>query len=338
MSVTLGTQDAETPASYSTEVIQIDEEGNELASQEVDVPPTEDIEVSFPEVEGATYIASVTYSDVTYRTAAQNSDGRLTVEVIVYGTTDDPSAISLASDTLTIVGGSEDTLEVFQLMRVSNDADRTFVGSSIDGDRQVLQLPLPQGAFDFVAGQGLTGPLNDVGAGIATSDPVLPGASNLNFLYKVEVPRSGWTLQKEVIYPTERFDILLGEGLGFTGEGFTFEEDVQLGGTSYRRYRAGDARAGATIVAAISFEGTPSTLSAGLIAGIAAAIAVAVGVPLALRKRAPISVEDREQLVEDIARLDEVFEDGSLDPKTYQRRRKRLKGELAKMTGEMESR
>ena len=337
--VTVGTDGAPVPNDFEATVTQVDPDGSERAKSSTTVPADGEATVTFTDLEGAIYVASVTYDDVAYRTAAQLEGSALIAAITVYETTIDPSVISVVLDTLTVVRGTEDTLEVFQLMRIENQSDRTFVGEDDSDRRSVLRLSVPQGAYDFLRGQGLVGELSRSGADAVTSDPVLPGTSNINFLYKVNVPRTGWNLSKEVIYPTEIFDILIGQGLSLTGPGFAFEETVDLESQNYRRFRAAGARPGATVIANISFEASSAGLAPVLIGGVLALIIIATSVPLFLRRRSrgPGAI-DREQLVTYIASLDESFERGEIDEKAYLSKRHSAKKRLSQLTKEISSR
>lgn len=331
--VTNGTDGAEVPEGLEITGFRLSSEGERLG--EKSAPATEGVaRIVFDAPGGDSYVVTATYLGVTYSTAPERSSSQQathSAEITIYETTDDPSVVSVDADTLTVVVGAEDALEILQLFEFTTSSDRTFVG--VEGE--VLELPLPDGAYDTLPLAGISGEPVAGGAGFFTSDPLPPGNTSMSYLYKVDVPRSGWNLDKPVLYPTSRFDLLLGEGLEVRSPALTFEEEVTLADTNYRRHQARGLDAGSTLSAGIVFEGADASAipTAGLIAALAVLVLVAVGVPALLgRRREPVSLEKRQALVEEIALLDVEFEDGQIPSPEYRKRRAALVKRLGSMS------
>lgn len=283
--------------------------------------------------------ARVRYSTMAYSTRAGNpeSASSITAELEVFETTDDEAVVAVTSDSLTVIKGREDVLEVLQILGIRNTSDRTFVGRQAGDAQAVLQLPVPPGAFDLAPRGGLgPGPVSRAPGGIATSDPVLPGERFVSYLYKVRAPRSGWVLSRAVAYPTTRANILAGPGLEVGASGFNFRESVTLGGRRYRRYRGGPLSPGGLLEANVQLDAeSPPGLWWGLAVGLSLVLVggiVGAGVVRGRRRMRLGGTTERGRLVEEIAALDEAFAAGSLAEPEYRRRRKKLKSRLVAPT------
>jgi hypothetical protein len=354
-SVTNGTAGAPVPPGLTVTVVHLDGGGNEVARKDAPVGPEGRFRFDGVGGEpGSRYVVGLQYQGVTYATeveagpSAAGASPTLTAALTIHEVTEDDAAISVASDTLTIVEGGEGEMEVFQLLRVSNGSDRTYVGRAVEGGRQVLQLPVPSGAFDLAPGQGITpSAITSAPEGIATGDPVLPGETQLSYLYRVRVPRTGWALQRAVAYPTARLNVLVGEGLALRASRLTFAESVELKERRYRRYEGGPLPAGSELVASVEPDTeTSSSLPIGLAVLLALVLAVALGGPRLLRRArargpgrtASERLEERERVIEDIAALDDAFERGRIPRSQYDKTRPRLKKKLRALTSDQPSR
>jgi hypothetical protein len=249
-------------------------------------------------------------------------------------TTDDDSVISISSDTLTVVKGAGDRLELLQLMKVNNASDQTYVGRS----GRVLRFPLPAGAFDVAPMQGLNPSSLTAGAeGFISQDPVEPGTIEVGYLYRIRTGRSGWPMQRAVVYPTDHVDVLVGPGLALSAGNLRFAEEVTLKGIAYKHWRGGPFRSGSVLEAGIGYTGggPSSGLYWGTAAGLLVAALVAGFASLRMRRRkkapAPAETHDRPRIIEEIARLDEDFASGAVAEDDYHQRRQALKSQLEEM-------
>lgn len=273
----------------------------------------------------------------------------------------DVSRISVRLDTLTLLSGKQGDIEVLQLLRVRNSGDRPYFGETDEasgrqggqmpeGSRQVFRVPLPEGAFD-IAPSDLRNPqgMAEGPGGIFTTVPLAPGETLISYIYRIRPARSGWALQRQIDMPTDSINLLLGPGLELrSAPGFRLTERKTLGGVEYRRFRAGPFSAGSVLRADIGF-GSGSSPDIWLGFGSAAAIvcAVALGTVLLVRRRRrslakaegagpprpPVEpAAGREDLICQIALLDEQFDSGSIPEAAYETKRQNLKRQLAAMT------
>jgi hypothetical protein len=177
---------------------------------------------------------------------------------------------------------------------------------------------------------------------VASTDPVQPGNTDVSYLYNIVVPRSGWGMSLPVVYATAKADVLVEPGLTLSGPGLTFRKTVTINKKDYRDYQGVNLAPGTTLNANIApVSSTSVTLYLGLGALLVLVAASAVGVPRLLRKRRrpggdpdePEPLGEREQLIEEIAALDEAHAAGSLEEDVYASQRARLKDRLLSLTG-----
>jgi hypothetical protein len=165
-----------------------------------------------------------------------------------------------------------------------------------------------------------------------------PGELSIPYIYKVKVPRSGWQLRREVLYPTRTADLLIGEGLALNAApGFEFQEKADLG-KSYDRYRSESLTPGEVVAADIGF-GTASGgkgiwYGMGTMFAVLATALLAAALAMRRRKlekakvRPSAPAPSRNELIDQVARLDESFDAGGLDPSQYETERSKLMAQL----------
>lgn len=263
---------------------------------------------------------------------------------------------------MTLLNGKKGDIEVLQLMRVLNSGDVPYTGEALESPtgeplktRAVIRLPVPEGAFDIAPSDAANPQAMAEGpGGIFTTVPLPPGETLVSYIYRVRPARSGWALRRQVEYPTRSINLLVGPGLTLESGGFDLKERKNLGGVDYRRYRAGPFGAGSVLSADVGFGAQNSKgLWAPFATAGAATLVLGMGLAFFIRRRAagrgPRSDQThlapgdldpagraapvvRDDLIVEIARLDEQFESGAIGEASYLSRRKELKERLALLT------
>lgn len=363
--VVMGTRGAALPGDLRVTVLQNTPEG-EPQGQPTFVPVAPDGTFNFEADPARGHLIGLFYLGAAYsRVLEPGETGGIELEI--YETTTDASVVKVASDSMTILQseteGQSDVLEVLQILRFQNDSDRAYVGSDPEQPaeaapegspppRRVLRLPLPESAFDLApADPGNGAGLATAGGRLVTTSPLVPGDTSVAYLFKVKVPRSGWQLRREIYHPTDHSDLLVGKRLRLAAApGFDFAESKTLGGQEYNRYRSGSRNPGAVLEADIAFAGSGTSNGVWIGFGIVAALlaALLVSGTLRLRRRRtvdkaasagrepgkdPKPAPTREQLIKQVAALDEEFDAGGLDQQTYDARRSTLLARLGKAAG-----
>ena len=348
--VTNGTQGAALEPGLQITIAHLDPSGAELSRTSTTTTGEGSFKASMDHVPGSHFVIATTYKGVTYSTVADQGDtSDISVALTVYETTDDDDVVRVDSDTITVIKGKQDTLEVLQLYKLVNTSDRTYIGKVVNDAPRVVDLPVAVGATSLSPGEGIT-PERVVTYedGISSGDPLQPGHTTISFVYKVRVPRSGWSMSRTVAYPTTHIDLLVGPGLNVSAPGFKFQESKVLGGNKYKRFRIGSSEPGALIDGTITDDaGSSKGLVFGLAAGLSAITAITLGtvlfkkqrptVPEEARKTGRALVAEREELVREIAMLDERFDAGDLAAEEYEATRANLKSRLLELTEEAPS-
>ena len=346
-SIANGTAGAGVPEGLMVTATEVDAGATkQVATKRVAAGPGGSFRVEgLPGQSGDRFVVGTDYLGVTYSADAQPASvGGTPTTLKVYETTIDDSVLSIGSETMTVLIGKQANYNVLQDLAVHNSSDRTYTGTpnpAVAGSRPTVELPIPSGATAFAPVQGLISPLTAAPDGlVASTDPVLPGNTDLSYLFNVAVPRSGWGMSRPVIYPTGRVEILVDPGLTLSGPGLSFRKSVTIGSKTYRNYEAGAVAAGSTLQADIkpvSSNGPGLWLGLGAL-GVVALVA-AVGVPRLIRRRRTAADAadgpapgERDRLIEEIAALDEAHEAGDMPEKEYATARARLKDRLVALS------
>jgi hypothetical protein len=348
----MGTSGAALPSDLVLSLVEVPTvKGGQVARSQLPVAPGGSF--NFEAAPGKKYVVGTIYQGVTYAAVVDDSKtgSVVTLEIKLFETTKDVSVVSIVSDTTTAIDGKDGALDILQLQVFENRSDRTFVGT--EGDSRVLKLPVPEGAFDVAAAteDNPMGLAQDGGVLAATS-PLLPGQTSIAYVYRVRAPRTGWQLRREFYYPTRRADILLGADLMVkAAPDFKFAERKTLGGRTYSRHRGGPFQPGAVLGADIVFANGGT---GGLWWGLAVAlglVAAGTGGGLWLRRSSRRKAAEgpagpsqpraqdrvRRSLVEEIADLDERFDQGAVEEAAYQSERGEMMGRLQALTHRQQS-
>jgi hypothetical protein len=342
-----GTAGASVPGGLTVTATEVDARvTKQVATKKATVGPGGAFRIDgFPGQSGDHFVVGTDYLGVTY--SAEATPGSAAT-VRIYETTTDPTVLSIPATTLTVIIGKQGNYNVLQLLTAHNASDRSYVGApnpAAPGPPPTLELPIPAGATAFSPMQGLANGLTAAPDGlVASTDPIQPGNTDVSYIYNIAVPRSGWGMSLPVVYATSKFDVLVDPGLTLSGPGLTLRKSVTINKKDYRDYEGAGLAPGTTLNATIApASSTSATLYLGLGALLVLIVASAVGVPRLLRKHRKPGAEpsergepeprEREQLIEEIAALDEAHAAGSVEEGDYTAQRAELKDRLLALTG-----
>jgi hypothetical protein len=255
-----------------------------------------------------------------------------TVDISVFEITDSDSAISIGSHHI-ILNTQEGT--VTYIVITHNHSNRTYLTGGDHGHG--LELRLPDGVTEIInAPQGV----HLHGSVLVDPRPIIPGNSQTFFSFPI--PTSN-RLHHSVTYPTNTLDVLVQPPESpVTITGLQDLGTVNLGNNTFHRWSTSNLAVGAHIAIALESPSTlsdPQTLpwilgaSAFAIAMLAAVIHLRYKTPQP-SPTAPAS-DRRTMMLEQIANLDERFENGELSEKDYQARRDALKAEIVDLDKEL---
>ncbi len=285
----------------------------------------------------------------------------------VYETTTDASGLYVIRANW-IVEHEPGSLLIGQVYSFANRSDRTFVGSLVDGiDSPVtLAIPLPSNAVDVDFQDGAVGEVyRRKGEIIYDTRPVPPGEVSRQVFARYHLPFDGGSaaITFPVIYDIELLNLLVADlpnleadvSLGGSSGSSTGQDTIQ--GVLFRRWSAplpADAPVQVALGGLIApggrdpRPGGETQLNRELpvaqppldpripigFGSVAAVVLLAATVLLIRRERngsAPTGKElaaRREELVVEIARLDDLRSLNELDERAWERRRAQLKREL----------
>lgn len=302
-------------------------------------------------VPGRFYAVMTTFDDVVYSSTtvpAPADSNELKLDVPVYETTSDPSTLQI--DQMHVLFDlATDGLDTTEIYIISNSGERTVKDAITlaDGKKASLRFPLPAKA-DFVFFQpDEQDRFIKYSGGFADTAPVQPGEQSDQLSVKYLVPFD----QEQTYSFTAPLDIKMmnfllpkDKGVSVQGTGLAGPQPyTSESGVAYQVYSYGDISAGQTI--SLTFTGKPaqgsqprssnSTLPLALGGGLLGLAMVGVGIWWRVKPEdEPDEGEETDadpaegtldDLITQIARLDQAFERGELDEGEYQLERKRLR-------------
>ena len=255
--------------------------------------------------------------------------------------------------------------QIGELFIIGNTSDKTFVSASPDGP--TFSAALPAG-FTNLSFQDdiIGGRYQQTTEGFADTLPIRPGAGAQQILLSFNLPYAdALDFAQKLSYSTTAVSVLLPDtGVTLSGDGLLDDGVRDVQGANYRTFSASDLSAGGDLIFSLkgkpalavdaasgsSAAATPSfDLRTALIGGLSLALVVAVIAywwiqrgsgsqsgsarsvqpRLSLLKAAP--TQTYEELIDELAELDEGFEAGEFSEAEYHAERDKLKAELKRL-------
>ena len=259
----------------------------------------------------------------------------------VWDTTAEPGVIAIRRDDMFVVS-NETGVGVIESVTVMNTSQMAYIGRGAemlgdDSSGASLAFALPDAATGFnIIDSTLDVPeLVDIDQGVAATIAIPPGENRTTFSYALEGDGGTFDLSRPALYPILEMSIFAAEPLEIRSNRLVRGEGVELEGKRYERWSADEAiDAGdplqAIAVASGSVPVVPLVLAA---SGIVAFLAV-MTLLFRRRKTAPPRVtEDRDELLERVAKLDLSFESGEIDRTVWDEQRSPLVERLRESEG-----
>ena len=248
-----------------------------------------------------------------------------TVDIPVFETTESDTAISLSSHHILLDAQAGTATYI---IIVHNRGDRTYLTGGDHGHG--LEIPLPDGVTDILrAPQGV----HLQGTLLVDPRPIIPGNSQTFFTFSI--PPSN-RISQRITYPTAGMDLLVQPTETPVSTTVLRDlGDVTLGTNIFRRFGAEQLAPGTQIDIALSSPETASNLQTPILnnglsaqAWIAAASTIAIAILIIYMRSLKTTPNRRTILLEQIADLDERYENGELSEPDYKNRRNALKAEV----------
>jgi hypothetical protein len=260
----------------------------------------------------------------------------LNVVIKVYETGADKGSVFLMLSHMILSAQADSVLVTEYYVFVTTD-NRTFVGN--DGDPGVLHFSLPVGASGLQVAYGPT--QNDIiqnAIGFWDTRPVRPGGSEVGYSYTLAWRSGKLFLTRPIDYAMVRLDLVVTEGnLDITGPRIVREESMSIGGNSYDHYSAQGLAPGQDLTITISrASGGPGVVWLVLLGLLVVIVAFAAVYLLRRRRPAAAPVENggvprQQQLLAELAELDDRFDAGEIEEADYRKLRDARKTELTRL-------
>jgi mono/diheme cytochrome c family protein len=272
---------------------------------------------------------------------------QMDVPVTVYETTQDPSHVYI--ERLHVVFDmATDRAQVAELYILSNDGDRSYVGTPEEG---TLQLSVPSDALSFQPG-GDPNRFIPLADGLADTTPVAPGRGTAQSVLVYTLPYDdGLDLSRPMPFRAQSVNVFVPAdvGLKVSGEGLQPGGPFQTQGMTLDTYQLDNLAAGDDLIVHLSgkFTGTSNSAAGAGSPHQAPGPNGTVGIAVGLFSIAGVVVfgylywqghlnlnlrpapQDRQMtLLQKLADLDDDYNSGAVQEKPYRTARARLKQEL----------
>ena len=290
------------------------------------------------------YALTTVYREITYGFEPESLQAPVILGV--YETTNDIAALNIDSHILIIRSADpkEKIISAAEVILISNDQDRTFQPLMQPASAMnFLRFTVPPGATGLQVQSDLPrGDVMDVGTGFGLTAAVPPGAHQVSFNYTFPYEAGRATFSPTFLQGASIFRILIPDGMGeAAGTGMTEAQPTEIGEQTYRVWSVPNLPQRANMTIELTGLPQPSLWQRAssavednylLVIAIPALVTVALFLILflTLRRRmtTPTSHSNPQALIDEIARLDNLHEDGHLDETEYRQRRDALKQKL----------
>jgi len=293
-----------------------------------------------------------------------------TIELTIYDVTDDDSQIVISRGNL-LIDHRPGALGMAQVLVFSNRSDKTFTGKTVEGADQPVTLAIktPPGATNFQFPDGALGDRYlQVGHTIYDTAPMPPGEEMRQLFVSYELPYDGDSVSftQDWTYPVEEMNMLVAElpGMEVNADPLAYQRNDTLQDVEFQLWAGGPFAVGEGVTVELSgvlaagdvdprapAESQPAggandalpapnpasmDVKTPLIVGALAAIALAVLAVLGWRRTKGTSgdplAHERDELIRQIAELDDRHASGELSAPQWSNERARLKSRLIEVT------
>ena len=315
-------------------------------------------------------IVSARYGEVLYTSdVAQVVAGQTEYQLPfqIFEATTDPEVI-VVERMHVILDFQPGEAQIGELFIISNTGNKTFVSATPDGSTFSASLPAGFTNLSF-QDEIIGGRYQQTTDGFADTLPIRPGSGAQQILLSFNLPYTdALDFSQKLSYSTSAISVLLPDnGVTLSGDGLLDEGLRDVQGANYRTFGVSDLPAGGDLIfslkgkPALAVEATSGSSSAAppafdlrtaLIGGLSLALVVAVIAYWWIQRGSVQSVQPRfsnvktaltpspvkatpsqtyEELIDELAELDEGFEAGEFSEAEYRVEREKLKAELKRL-------
>jgi mono/diheme cytochrome c family protein len=267
-----------------------------------------------------------------------------TVDLPVYEPTESDSEISVKQAHM-ILQVSPDSISVAELLMFENNDKKIYVGSDVvDGKRETLRFHLPSGASNIQFVHGISSEnVVQTKSGFSDTSAVSPGATRIVYTYTLPFKSGKNVIEDKVNYPTDSFLLLVSDSdENVTVEGLRGGSAVDIQNQKFLQWTGTNLKPGSNIVVSINTSVSRESIMKWA-AFCMVLLVVGGGVLYAFVSKGKGSdgeeskeilgdvQKEKAMLIQEIAELDDRFEEGGLDAEIYRKARKEKKERLMKL-------
>ncbi len=293
---------------------------------------------------------AVFYNDIEFGSDFSQltfSQPEIELPIIIYEKSTDSAIITVNQLHTIVTNPTNETVEVNQLYVVSNSGNAVYAGPSGNVEDGTFELALPADAelLEFQRGFGTldsffpTDELIPTANGWVDTLPVRPGQTSLVLLARYTLPYAGsTTLSHPLFYNTAELNLVVPEGITITGQNGWQDTGLQtLENSTFSTYQQINFPAQSTLTATLNGFPRQTTGVVGrnetvelLVGGGALLIVIAIAVFTIRQWQVPTYpiADQKADLLQEIADLDDEFEAGKLNKSQYLSERESLMAEL----------
>ena len=289
-------------------------------------------------------LINFSYDNVDYSQPAELTDAGEIIEIKLYGQKSDYSEINIKSQSIIIVDvdPSNEILSIMEMVNIHNPTNYTIVPDS-DSIMSLLRFALPENYFDLDIQSSLPiGNAIEVNKGFGMTNPIPPGTNEIIYSYRVIYDKKAYPIDRKVSYPIDSLLVLIPEGIGSVdtdSNSFTQKGIANIGSRNYTQYEFGKFQNAEAIN--IIFDDLPIIsifkkfiqyignnpltfipISLGIIT------IAALSIYLIISRRKSLSTISETDILSIIANLDNIYQSGNINEKSYLNKRAHLKNIL----------
>lgn len=297
------------------------------------------------------------FSDLLQFTSPNSTT--LPADILVYESTTDPSVVKVTQTHL-IVDVQSPWLAIQQIVVIENTGDRIFIGRQLAGPhRSTLTLPLLPKAINIEFDDPSIGQTVLEGDGVITYTlPFAPGKDQIVYQYAVPFTPPTYDFNLPLPYDTARFGIFMidvgatiqsaqlsataapmsgvagaPKFIAVAGENFKAGTAIQA---KFNNLPATAPQSGSGTAPAVAVTDNTQMIGLAVLGFAIVAAVVLLALPMLRRRQAAQIVaeeikNERMELLQDIADLDDEFEAGKITEEEYKQERAALKAKLLEL-------
>ncbi|MFC1987545.1 hypothetical protein ACFLVH_03260 [Chloroflexota bacterium] len=205
------------------------------------------------------------------------------------------------------------------------------------GAKKTLAFILPEKTTDLQIGPELMSCcIYNSPDGFVDTMPVIPGGKELTYSYQIPNVSGDYVFSRKINYPTIKYDLLIQSGLVQNiSSQLTQQDPLEISGTQFSHFSGSDFSPDDTLAAKISglSKDNGQTIFTWVTIALLLLVSGSVSVYILQKRRLqPVRLEsrppEREELLAELARLDNDFDSGQIDEEVYQRLRTEKKSQL----------